>query len=116
MAKILLVDDEPTVLKLSKMILEKHGFEITAFASPVEALSKSDPYDFDLILSDLIMPEMRGTEMIKKFRAIRNDIKAIIISASADMTKIQEESDASIYFLSKPFQFDKLVELLNSIL
>ena len=116
MTRILLVDDEPTVLKLSKLILEKHGFEITAYDSPIEALSKADPHDYDLIISDLVMPEMKGTEMIAEFRSLRKGMTAVIISASADMSRLQENSDGSTYFLSKPFQFDKLVELLNSII
>ena len=98
------------------MILEEHGFEITAFNSPIDALSQIDPKDFDLIISDLIMPEMRGTEMIKEFRTRRENMKAIIISASADMARLQEGSDNNTSYLSKPFQFDKLIELIKSIL
>jgi DNA-binding NtrC family response regulator len=111
-----LVDDEPTVLKLSKLILEKHGFIITAYDSPTDALNKANPYEYDLLISDLVMPEMNGLEMIQKFRSRRQDIKAIIISASADMAKLQKEAKPNTFFLSKPFQFDKLVELIKSVL
>lgn len=114
--RILLVDDEPTVLKLTKMILERQNFEITAFDSPITALESIDPNDFELIISDLVMPKMNGIDFLKEIRLQVPESKAIIISASTNMTQLKEDSNENTFFLSKPFKFDDLVELINSIL
>ncbi|WDE99103.1 response regulator [Lentisphaera profundi] len=116
MHSILLVDDEPTVLKLTKMILEKNHFKITAFSSPVQALKSFDPNEFDLIISDLVMPEMNGIELLKEIRKIVPLSKAIIISASAGMARLQEDPESDTHYLSKPFQFNELIDLINKIL
>jgi DNA-binding NtrC family response regulator len=111
-----LVDDEPTVLKLTKMILERQDFEITAFDSPIKALESVNPKDFELIISDLVMPKMNGIEFLKEVRLQVPHSKAIIISASAELARLQEDAKNETYFLSKPFKFDELVDLINSIL
>ena len=114
--KILLVDDEPTVLKLTTMILERQNFQITSFDSPLKALKAIDPHDFDLIISDLVMPKMNGLEFLKEMRNQDPDSKAIIISASADIARLQEIDETDTRYLSKPFKFDELVDLINSVL
>ena len=116
MRKILLVDDEPTVLKLTTMILERQNFQITSFDSPLKALEAIDPHDFDLIISDLVMPKMNGLEFLKEMRNQDPDSKAIIISASADIARLQEIDETDTRYLSKPFKFDELVDLINSVL
>jgi len=114
--KILLVDDEPTVLKLTTMILERQNFQITSFDSPLKALEAIDPHDFDLIISDLVMPKMNDLEFLKEMRNQDPDSKAIIISASADIAHLQEIDETDTRYLSKPFKFDELVDLINSVL
>ncbi|EDM27609.1 two component transcriptional regulator, winged helix family protein [Lentisphaera araneosa HTCC2155] len=116
MRKILLVDDEPTVLKLTTMILERQNFEITSFDSPLKALEATDPNDYDLIISDLVMPKLNGLKFLKEIRNQAPDSKAIIISASADIARLQETDETDTQYLSKPFKFDELVDLINSVL
>lgn len=69
--KILLVDDEKSIQMLAKMVLEKiGGFEVDIFSSGLEALeSISENKIPDLILLDVVMPEMDGTEVIKRIKS-----------------------------------------------
>jgi sigma-B regulation protein RsbU (phosphoserine phosphatase) len=64
--KILLVDDDPNMIKLFKFTLEKAGYECIAFNSPIKALESAKSYIPDLIISDIMMPEMDGFEFRKQ--------------------------------------------------
>ncbi len=114
MQHILIVDDEAVVLKLTKIILEKQGYKTSAYSCPQEALQSIGEEDhFDLIISDLIMPIMRGDKFIEKIHQQRPDLPAIIISASNDLKKLEESGlPINITTLHKPFHYPELIELV----
>ncbi len=80
--KILIVDDEPDMLKLLSMILrEKTPYEITTTNNPIEALELAKKGTFDLVISDLKMPGLDGLELIDAIKRVDADIPIIIITA-----------------------------------
>src|ERR687892_190439 len=66
--RILVVDDEPDLTKVSTLALEYHGFKVDSFNDPQEALSKFKPGSYDLIILDIKMPKMDGFELYHEFR------------------------------------------------
>ena len=78
--KILLVDDEPSVMKMVHQMLERLGYQVDAYASGVEALAafKKDPEYFDLVISDMTMPEMSGDLLAREVMAIRPAIPVLV--------------------------------------
>jgi len=79
-ARILLVEDDPRVRTATVGALEDLGYEPVACSSGAEALALFDSMDFDLIISDVIMPEMTGPEMIREMKSRRVDIAVLFVT------------------------------------
>ena len=69
MAKLLLVDDDPVLLTLLARLLSRAGYEVSQAESAAECLAKAAAEKFDLIITDVMMPEMDGYELTRKLRA-----------------------------------------------
>ncbi len=112
MARILLVDDEPTLLALLRRYLERGGHEVVLSETAEDALESfqtSGP--FDLILADLTLPGMSGEELIGKLRELRPDLPAILSSGYAHETHLPR-----VRFLQKPFLPNTLGDLVAELL
>jgi len=89
---ILLVDDEGTIVALQTQILEELGYTITSFADPLAAVEgfQADPEGFDLVITDMAMPDMTGAKLAGEMIAIRSDIPIIMCTGFSD--RISEET------------------------
>jgi CheY-like chemotaxis protein len=125
MAHILIIDDDPTVLKLIATILAKAGHTITSCSSGSAALktlgvisSESEPEPPDLIILDIMMPKMDGYSI---GRAIRNaprtrDIPLIIVSALQEMSRLFTATVEVQGFIHKPFSPEELIAEVGRVL
>ena len=116
--KILVIDDDPLVLKSIRKLLEKEGYFIDTAKCAKEALEKVEVQEFQLIICDIRMPEIDGIDLIGDIRRIRKDenkpdIPVIFITgyASEEAPAKADKLGAMDYIL-KPFDIDKL---LNSV-
>lgn len=105
--RIMAVDDEPDILKIVEMSLGKWGYDVDAFTDPEEALEHfgRDPYGYALILTDIKMPGMSGSELARRAKEIRPDIKVMVMTAF-EVDKELKKALPSIGqsgFLQKPF-------------
>ena len=117
MAKsILIVDDDELVLMALNELLKPEGYEVHAVSSGAEALERLDQDGYDLLMLDIIMPEMDGFDLCKKIRAKENYKETPIIFLTA---KSREEDRAmgleagANLFLSKPISPDRLLEMVS---
>ncbi len=96
--KVLFVDDEEIIVKFGIRYLERQGYKVTGINSSTEALEifQSDPKQFDLVITDMAMPEMTGKEMAQKIIEIRPDIPIIICTGFSD--QIDQASAKSFGF------------------
>jgi PAS domain S-box-containing protein len=101
---ILLVEDEPGIRELSRAFLQSLGYTVLLASSGKEALAVADEYagKIHLLITDVIMPGMRGTEVAAELRSRRPDIKVLYVSGFADVGI----NDAPV--LEKPFAFETL--------
>src|SRR5215212_5851781 len=76
--RILVVDDEPDLTKVSTLALEYHGFKVDTFNDPQEALSKFKPGSYDLIILDIKMPKMDGFELYHEKRK-KTTLKSVFL-------------------------------------
>jgi len=116
---ILLVEDEPGILKLCKLILERNGYTVLAFERAVEAINMEKGYNgtLDLLVTDIMMPEMNGSELAKKLLASRPDLKVLFISGyTADVIAHNTILDSQLNFIQKPFSSISLTTIVHNIL
>lgn len=112
---ILFVDDEPSLARLGKRLLEKHGYQVTSLTNPEEALDiiKEDPNRFKLVITDQLMPQMKGDDLLASILGINPDVKTIICSGNVDKVGPETVEKVGVEFiLKKPVNHEKL---LNSI-
>lgn len=103
--RILVVDDEENVCKALRRTLKRDGYEVVTAGSPAEALETLKREKFDLILSDHLMPEMTGLELLKLVHDRHPDMMRMMLTGHADIeTAIAAINQGEIYrFLSKPW-------------
>lgn len=115
--KILVVDDEVSILDLSRKVLSKEGYLVITAGSGYEALEMAKRESFDLLLADIVMPKMDGLELLRRFRELYPDIPAIIITGYGTIENaigcLKERSQA---FIIKPFTSDELRIAVNQAL
>ena len=79
-ARILLVEDDPRVRTATVGALEDLGYDPVACASGAEALALFESVEFDLVISDVIMPEMTGPEMVRELKSRRPDVAVLFVT------------------------------------
>lgn len=116
-AKILIIEDEDSIRELFGKAFKKYKHNVTIFESADEAvacLEKSKNYDFDIVLTDAVMPGMSGPEFLQYFRKHNDKVKEILISGyGEDMLNSDFVSDRNFTFLSKPFSIKKLMNKID---
>ena len=117
--RILVVDDDENILNLERTILEQKGFDVTAAGGGAEALQRLAERTFDLVLLDVMMPEVDGFTVCRKIKedARLKDIPVIFLTAKGGGEALAEgfESGAVMY-INKPFTANKLLTIVNTML
>lgn len=109
MSKILIIEDEPDIADLEKDYLELSDFEVTVCNTGLDGLNKAGSETFDLIVLDLMLPEMDGFEVCKQIRIDQN-IPIIMVSAKKDdIDKIRGLGLGADDYITKPFSPSELV-------
>ncbi len=116
---VLVAEDEPDLLKVVSSMLEEMGIEVLAAKNGAEALVLQDEYegDIDLLLSDVVMPELNGVKLAELIQAVREETKVIFMSgfpANGKMARIRIPEDSVL--LAKPLDFEKLTIVMKKVL
>ncbi len=117
--QILLVDDEKYIIKIEKMMLERLGYKVTSFTNGTDALEAicNDPEKFDVVITDLVMPNMAGDKLASKILKIRPNIPIIVHSGFTD--KLPPETAKKIgikKILMKPIKMSELAQTIRNVL
>ena len=109
MSKILIVEDEVAIADLEKDYLELSGFEVETEHSGDRGLKRSLEEDFDLIILDLMLPEVDGFEICRQIRQVKN-VPIVMVSAKKDdIDKIRGLGLGADDYMTKPFSPSELV-------
>ena len=116
--KILIVDDSPQTRKSLRTILEKNNYEVVGEAgSGIEAIKQYNLLSPDIIMLDIIMPQLGGIETLRMLHSLKKDIKIIMVSALDSMDRVKECLKAGAnYYILKPFEEEKILESINKVL
>ncbi|MHC1743624.1 MAG: response regulator [Syntrophobacteraceae bacterium] len=117
--QILLVDDEPMILKLMCAIFESQGYRVITNTSPREALDvfRSNPGEVDLIITDYLMPLMTGAEFARHLLRTRPDVPIILFTGNSDLMTEPMARDLGFRKVAvKPLGREDLIKLVRSVL
>jgi nitrogen-specific signal transduction histidine kinase len=116
---VLLVEDEPTMLEITTVMLRKLGYQVLVARSPAEALAlvkqRADP--IDLLVTDVVMPGMNGRELGDRLTLLRPELKRLYMSGyTADVIANHGVLDEGVRFIQKPFSIKVLAGKLREAL
>jgi DNA-binding response OmpR family regulator len=117
--RILVVDDDENILSLERTILEQKGFDVTTAAGGKEALRVLAEQPFDLVLLDVMMPEVDGFTVCRKIKedAKLKDLPVIFLTAKGGGEALAEGFESgAIMYINKPFTANKLLTIVNTML
>lgn len=116
---IMLVDDEKAIRESCKDILERHGYDVVVFSDGLDAIEAfmTDPNRFDLVVTDMTMPEKTGSELVKFIRSMNTAIPVVICSGFSNLMDetIARQIGADKY-LMKPYQTGDLITEIRNLL
>jgi CheY-like chemotaxis protein len=114
---VLVVEDEDGVRQLTQAALERGGYRVISVASGAEALQVAGTFDgaIDLLLTDVVMPGMKGPELAGRIRAARPSVRVLLMSGyAADVVTADDLANATL--LPKPFSPAQLLRAVRGIL
>ena len=109
MAKILLAEDDTSMREYLQRALQRVGYEVLAVGCGTEAMPHLETDRFDLLLTDIVMPEMDGIELAQKASAIDPEIRVMFITGFAAVALQGGRTAPEAKLLSKPFHLKDLV-------
>lgn len=116
---ILFVDDEEIQVDVSGRMLEHMGHRVTAFTGPLEALEafQADPHAFDLVITDMTMPEMTGDVLAGKLRSIRPDIPIVLFTGYSERISEDKIRELGVDgMLMKPAGMKEMADIVRTLL
>jgi|SRR5215208_2725461 len=121
LAKLLIVDDDPDIVQVLKLGLQKNSFLVNAFTNPEEALQsfKSDAESYCLVVSDMRMPVLSGIQLARKVKEINPNVKVVLMTAF----EIRDNEFSTVFpstsvdgFVQKPIGIKELTSKILSII
>jgi len=116
---ILIIDDEIHIVSMLTKILSKLGYRVMSTTNASQAIALCKEYDgaIDIVLSDIIMPDMNGTDLVSALRETHPQLKAIFMSGYTNNMAVESTGmDKNVVFLQKPFTFEELARKIRSSL
>jgi len=108
-AEIILVDDEEALCTAAEKILAKEGYRVTSLNTAADGLAKFERAGADLLITDLMLPDLEGIQVLKRAKEIRPTVEVIVITGHGTVEKAVEAMRLGAYdFLAKPFDPDVL--------
>ena len=114
MARVLIVDDEPLLCEELLETLEFEGFDVMAAGSVNKALEHCDHSPFDVVVTDLKMPERGGLELLKELKSRNYPADIYVVSGhGADSNREQAKDLGATECFAKPLDTDELIDAIN---
>ena len=112
-ARVLVVDDEPFVREMVRDFLAVLGLESVGAANAAEGLARIEDGQYDLLITDYLMPGMNGLDLAAKVRAEHPEIDVVLLTGSVLPDLVDRIRGTGFEVLNKPFRFDAFKELIE---
>ena len=120
MAKILIIDDDPSILTMLKRMLEKAGYEVDIASNGIEGLEKIECCPPDLLVTDIVMPEKEGLELIFYLRRKNPGLKIVAISGGGRFNYEGYLTSAKLLgadlTFQKPFVHKEFIQAISDLI
>lgn len=117
MARILLVDDEYSIVLVLRHLLTENGYEVCEAQNGLAALRLFQSLFFDLIITDLRMPRMDGMSFLREVKKLEPKTPVIILTAyDSPETAAEAQDSGAFVYLTKPFKLDTMLTIVNQLL
>lgn len=116
---ILIVEDKSDILDIIESILNKYGYKVLKTVSPLNAIDIAKEYSssLDLLVTDVVMPEMNGKDLIENIRKIKPGLKSIFMSGyTANVIENCGLTEEGLHFIQKPFSLNAFVKKIRDVL
>ena len=114
--RLLLAEDEKSLSRAVKAILEKNNFSVDAVYDGAEALEYLESGNYDGVIMDVMMPKMDGITALKKLRAAGNMVPVLVLAAKSEIDdKVEGLDSGANDYLTKPFHFQELEARIRSL-
>ncbi|HKX26310.1 MAG TPA: sigma-54 dependent transcriptional regulator [Blastocatellia bacterium] len=111
---VLVVDDERGARMALEIPLRLSGYEVSAATCGREALKLGQGRRFDVVLTDIYMPDLNGLEVVREFRRLSPETKIIAVTAQGSLElALQAIEEGAFDFIAKPFEIDEVLALVN---
>jgi two-component system nitrogen regulation response regulator NtrX len=111
---ILIVDDDKSLLETYRRFFEIKKFDVDSACTGGEAATKIESRDYDVALIDIFLPDMKGTELLLKFKKTIPGTRKIMLTGYSDVEcTIQAVNNGASFFLTKPVKLDKLLGVVS---
>ena len=118
--RILIVEDELSILKMTQVILQRLGYQVSIASSPVDIIKRIESSDFkeiDLLITDVVMPEMNGRDLAAKIKGLYPDLKCLFMSGyTANVIAHHGVLESGVHFINKPFSKQSLAKKVRDVL
>lgn len=115
--RVLVVDDEPQVRNMIRSALERQGFDVEVAVSGRQALELLEVNSFDLVLTDIVMPDVNGIALLERFHTRRPDVPVVMVTAVHDIGVAIDSMRRGAYdYLLKPFEHEHLMSTVKRAL
>jgi len=112
--RILLIDDDETIIAPFQLILQKEGYQVDTASTGRQALEKAGEAEYQMVISDIKLPDVQGIEVAKKIREQYKDTRLIIITGFPNLADSIETIDLGIdEILIKPIKPDELLRAVK---
>jgi DNA-binding response OmpR family regulator len=112
--RILVVDDEPDITSLFRKALERKGFSVDVYNDPADSVKNFKPHFYDLIILDIVMPDMDGFKLYNQLRKVDPAIKILFLTASKKhFDALSKEGYRKGQLLTKPISIHDLLKEVN---
>ncbi|RMF93749.1 MAG: sigma-54-dependent Fis family transcriptional regulator, partial [Nitrospinota bacterium] len=115
--RILIIDDEERMLAMLEKVLTRRGYAVRTCSAGKEALRLLEEHPFDVVVTDLRMPDVNGMEILRTVKNLSPDTMVVMMTAFGSVDSAVEAMKAGAYdYLSKPFKIEELLLILERAL
>jgi len=108
-ASILVIDDEESMCNFMEIMLSREGYSVKATTDPENGVALLKEQNYDLVITDLNMPDMSGLDLLRQVRAFKSQQDLIVMTAYASVdTAIEAMKEGAVDYITKPFKVDEV--------